>query len=150
MKKVLTILAIGTLLFATTTFAQTKGTKKFVKKAVKSTEKKSSFPAIDVIKSAEKIVVIAELPGVSKKDFNLEFIEGEQNYLELTGVKQDIKLNIKGKKIQSERYIGKFAKKINIKERIVKNKITAEFKNNVLIVTLPILKYQVKTTIKVK
>ncbi len=152
MKKLLIAFAVGSLLLTTSAFAQNKGKnlKKEVKTAAQKTKSNFLFPAVDVIKSAEKIVVIAELPGLTKKDFNLEFIEGEKNYLEISGIKPDIKLKVKGKKIQSERFVGKFVKKINIKERIVKSKISAEFKNNVLVVYLPILKYKVKNKIKVK
>ena len=155
MKKIIILFIAGLfLLTCSPVFAQqaARKSKAAVKKAaVKNAPvSKAVFPAVDIIKSAESYVLIVELPGVSSKNVNLEYIEGEQNYVELTGTKTDVSIKTKGKKITKERFIGKFSRKLNIADRIIKDKISAEFKDNILIVTLPILKYQVKTTIKIK
>ncbi|MCK5707248.1 MAG: Hsp20/alpha crystallin family protein [Candidatus Aureabacteria bacterium] len=155
-KLVLLFIAAVFLVSSAPAFAQQKSktakAKAKVKAAAKKeiTKQKNVFPVADVIKGNETYVVIAELPGVASKDINLEYIEGEKNYLEITGTKNNVALKVKGKKIVSERYLGKFSRKIDLGDRIVKDKISAEFKDNILIITLPILKYQIKTSIKIK
>ena len=153
MKKALILfVVISFILTCSTAFSQVKPKIDSVKKDAKAKVqvKKASFPAVDLIKSAESYVLIAELPGVSSKNITLEYIEGEKNYVELAGTKGDVALKTKGKKVQAERFIGKFNRKVNIADDIIKSKISAEFKDNILVVTLPIRKFQVKTSIKIK
>jgi HSP20 family molecular chaperone IbpA len=116
----------------------------------KAKDEKPVFPFADVVKTGETFVVICDLPGVLSKDVNIEYVEGEKNYLEITGTKNDVAAAGKGEKVAAERFTGKFSKRIELTEKIIKDKILAEFENNTLIITLPILKYQVKTTIKIK
>ena len=153
MKKRIVFLLVSVFVFTSTfAFAQSKPRIELAKKeAVKKVPApKVIFPSVDVIKTAESYILIIELPGLSSKDLSLEYIEGEKNYVELKGTKADVDIKAKGKKVIAERFVGKFDRKIDIADDVVKDKVTAEVKNSILIVTLPIRKYQVKTSIKIK
>ncbi|MBN1522292.1 MAG: Hsp20/alpha crystallin family protein [Candidatus Aureabacteria bacterium] len=152
MKKVFSVLLIGFFLMSSVAFAQEKAPEKKPEAQPKKEEKaaKAEFPSVDIVQTTESLILIAELPGLSSKDITVEYIEGEKNYVEISGTKGDVDLKVKGDKILTERHVGKFVRKVDVPERIVKDKITAEFKDSVLVITLPILKYQVKTSIKIK
>lgn len=156
-KLVVVVIAIVFAMTAVSVYAQEapKAIDKEVKSATgavtaKAKDEKPVFPFADVIKTAETFVVICDLPGVLSKDVNIEYVEGEKNYLEITGTKNDVAAAGKGEKVAAERFTGKFSKRIELTEKIIKDKIVAEFESNTLVITLPILKYQVKTTIKIK
>ena len=151
MKRFFTVFLTLIFLMSCSAFAEAKKAGNKAKpQAAKTSEVKSEFPSVDIVQTTESLILIVELPGISKKDISVEYIEGEKNYIEITGTKGDIKLKASGNKILSERHVGKFVRKIDIPERIMKDKITAEFENGILLITLPILKYQIKTSIKIK
>jgi len=71
-------------------------------------------PLVDVIDRDDEIDVLAELPGVEKKDIDLRFDGG------------DLIVSVPKK----------FHKQVHLKEKVDENKIKATYKNGVLSVTL--------------
>ena len=86
---------------------------------VKPTEQKLEVndmrePLIDVISRDKEIDVVAELPGVEKKNIDLRFEDG------------NLIISVPGK----------FQKKVLLNEKVDENKIDANYKNGVLSITL--------------
>ncbi|BAT72247.1 HSP20 family protein [Thermosulfidibacter takaii ABI70S6] len=92
------------------------------------------FPALDVYDEDDKIIVKAELPGVSKDDIEI--------------VVRDNELTIKGEKKKeeevkeenyyySERSFGKFVRTIRLPVEIKADEVKARFKNGILEIELP-------------
>jgi HSP20 family protein len=94
------------------------------------------MPAIDVSETPEKIVVTAELPGMMEKDVQVEF---EDDVLTLRGEKTEERKEGDGdKKFHLyERTYGSFRRSFSFPRMVNGEKITAEFTNGVLTVTLP-------------
>ncbi len=92
-------------------------------------------PAVDVYRDDERIVVTAEIPGVSRKDIDIEF--------------RDSQLVIKGNRVQSdnpgqtvyhriERRHGPFKRIITLNEPIEVDSIEATYQDGVLTILLPL------------
>jgi len=92
-------------------------------------------PLVDLHDEGERFVVTAELPGVDDKDIEVLVADGN---LTLRGEKrceyQDSHRQL------SERYYGRFERRIALPDGIDKNKVKASFRNGVLNVSLPTAK----------
>jgi len=98
------------------------------------TERVIKFPALDVYDEGDKIVVKAELPGLTKDDVEI--------------IVRDRELIIKGEKKKeeeikeenyyySERSFGKFSRTIRLPTDIKLDEVKAKFRNGVLEIELP-------------
>lgn len=90
-------------------------------------------PAIDVFETADRYVVSAELPGLSREQINLEMassrltIQGERVERTADGVRYH----------QVERGHGAFSRTFEFADAIDAGAVTAEFADGVLTITLP-------------
>ena len=90
-------------------------------------------PAIDVYETADRYVVAAELPGLTRDQINLEMasarltIQGERAGRPADGVRYH----------QVERGHGAFSRTFEFADPVDASAVTAEFTNGVLTVTLP-------------
>ena len=75
-------------------------------------------PLLDIIQTKKEVMVVIELPGVNKKDININVSNKE--------------LLVSAKKSNTL-----FSKKIDLPIKINKNKSSAVYKNGVLTITLP-------------
>lgn len=91
-------------------------------------------PAVDVADEGNAIRVSAELPGLDKKDFELEV---DEDRVILRGEKKETHEEKERDYYYSERRYGSFARTIPLPCTIDKDKATAEYKNGVLTVHLP-------------
>lgn len=91
-----------------------------------------TWPSVEVAENEREVRVTAELPGLEEKDVEV--------------LLQDRVLTIRGeRKVEredqerqfSERYYGRFERRIPLDVELEADKVTAEFKNGVLTVTLP-------------
>lgn len=90
------------------------------------------WPDIDVSESDKEVTVTAELPGLEEKDIELLLDDGA---LTLKGEKR---AESEDKERQlSERYYGRFERRIPLDAEVQADKAEARFKNGVLTVTLP-------------
>ena len=93
-------------------------------------------PAIDVVEKKEAYVLYAELSGVDVSKVDVSF---EQNILTIRGEKQtlpsagDAELRV----YAAERVSGSFERGIRLPEFVDGERISAEFNNGVLTVTVP-------------
>lgn len=90
------------------------------------------WPHIDMSETDKELTITAELPGMEEKDVELLLEDGA---LRLKGEKR---AESEDKERQfSERYYGRFERRIPLDAEIQADKVQARFKNGVLTVTLP-------------
>lgn len=91
------------------------------------------LPPIDLLETADKVVVKAEVPGVDPKEINISV---QDNILTIKGEKKEEKEE-KGKTFyRMERLHGSFSRSIDLPTSIDVNTIAAEYKNGVLEITM--------------
>jgi HSP20 family protein len=91
-----------------------------------------AWPKLEVTETDKQITVSAEIPGMEEKDVELLFDDG--NLI----VRGEMKSETEDKERQfSERFYGRFERRIPVGVDIDESKIEAQFKNGVLKVTLP-------------
>jgi len=90
-------------------------------------------PPVDVYETADQYVVTAELPGLSRDDIHIELREGE---LTIRGQRPTATIRPDAYH-RMERLQGPFARGFAFAEPIAGERITAEFHDGVLTVTLP-------------
>ena len=97
-----------------------------------SMSRMASWPHVEVIENDKDVRISAELPGLEDKD--VEILMGD-GVLTIRGEK---KSEVEDKeRAFSERYYGRFERRIPLAWEVEEDKIDASFKNGVLTVTLP-------------
>lgn len=93
---------------------------------------RSGWPSVDMTESDEAYTVVAELPGVEEKDVEVLLADDS---LTLRGEKR---LEHDDRRRQlSERYHGRFERRIALPSEVEQDKVQASFRNGILTVTLP-------------
>jgi HSP20 family protein len=92
----------------------------------------SGWPNVEIADSDKELRVIAEVPGLDEKDIELLLEDGA---LTLRGEKKS-ETEDRGRQF-SERFYGRFERRIGLGSEIDQDKVNASFKNGVLTVTLP-------------
>lgn len=98
---------------------------------------RSWVPALDVAERADAYLVLAELPGVSPEQVDVNF---EQNVLTIRGAKQasfDTATEGELRVFAAERTNGSFERSIRLPEFVDADRIDARFVNGLLTVTVP-------------
>ncbi len=91
-----------------------------------------SWPSLEISESEKEIRVAAEVPGLDEKDIEVLLEDG---VLTLRGEK---KSETEDKERQfSERYYGRFERRLALGQEVEQDHVAATFKNGVLEVTLP-------------
>jgi len=91
------------------------------------------LPALDLYQTNDDIVAVVELPGMRKEDIELSLhdgmltIGGERKEEGAEGVKT----------ARTERFVGKFRRSISLPTRVDASKVSANYKDGILSVTLP-------------
>lgn len=91
-------------------------------------------PAVDIVETDREITIKAELPGVEPKDVAITL---ENNVLTLKGHRESEKEVQKENYYRMERATGAFARSFAIPVSIDGDRVTADFKNGLLVITLP-------------
>ena len=98
-------------------------------------EREGFHPRTDMRETDEAVVVTVEMPGLEEKDFELYLTEG---FLTLKGEKRrEHEEKEEGAVHRVERGYGSFQRTIQLPCEVEADKATAEYRNGVLIVTLP-------------
>ena len=90
---------------------------------------------VDVKENGDSVVVHAELPGVSRDDIDVS-IDG--NVLTIRAEVKQYDAKTEGDKVlHSERYYGSVQRSFSLPSNIVQDKATADYKDGILVLTLP-------------
>jgi HSP20 family protein len=91
-------------------------------------------PAVDIIENERGIVIKAELPGIDPKNVAVTI---DNNVLTLKG-ERHVEKDAKNENFhRMERAYGVFARSFALPEHVDADKVTADFKDGLLTVTLP-------------
>ncbi|MFL6542853.1 MAG: Hsp20/alpha crystallin family protein [Chthoniobacterales bacterium] len=90
-------------------------------------------PALDVYQNNDNVVAMIELAGMKKEDIEISLHDG---MLTISGERKGESAQ-DDKAERSERFIGKFRRSITLPTRIDANKVSANYKDGILTVTLP-------------
>ena len=88
----------------------------------------------DIKQKGDKYLVEVDLPGFEKENINIELKDG---YLVISAHSESEQEDNETKYIHKEKFYGECSRSFYIGDDINKEDITAEFKNGILIVTVP-------------
>jgi HSP20 family protein len=91
-------------------------------------------PALDIVEKRDAYLVLAELPGVDRSQVDVNF---EQNVLTIRGTKGTEARSADVRVFAAERVGGKFERTIRLPQFVDGDKISAEFVNGLLTITVP-------------
>ena len=92
------------------------------------------YPSVDMFEKDDQVVIKAELPGLEKKDINLEINNG---VLTLKGERKYDNEVKEGNFYRREMSYGKFIRSFTLPAEVDANQIKAEFQNGLLTVEVP-------------
>jgi HSP20 family protein len=104
-------------------------------------------PAVDVVEDDEKVVVKAELPGLTDKDVDISVVD---NMLTIKGEKKQEEEKKEKGYHRLERSYGAFQRSIMLPTSVTSDKAKASFKNGLLEIELPKKEEAKPKQIKVK
>ncbi|HEY9840595.1 MAG: Hsp20/alpha crystallin family protein [Candidatus Sericytochromatia bacterium] len=94
----------------------------------------SNYPLVNLYNQEDKVLVVAEVPGVSKQDLEISFLDGA---LKLSGERKAPELGDKLAQLREERGFGRFEKSIRIPLEVNADEIRAQLNDGVLQIELP-------------
>jgi HSP20 family protein len=106
----------------------------FFSDRLEDTELTEWTPAIDIDEDNDAFVVIADLPGLTKKDISINI---KENMLTISGERKIEKKDENKNYCRSERRYGSFKRSFQLTDQVIADKISASFKSGVLTVTVP-------------
>lgn len=111
------------------------------------TETVPAKPTIDLIESDETIVVKTDLPGVNKKDINIELTEDKITI----SAKFEEEIEVEDVNyIKKERKYGEALRSVKLPATVIVEEASAKFKNGVLTVELPKVEVKKKFNVEIK
>ena len=94
----------------------------------------SAYPKVNVYEYDSKVGIVAEIPGLEKKDLTVEVEDGT---LTISGVKHHIKEDEGAKVLRRELKASSFKRNFEIGENLDGENIKAVFKNGILNIDIP-------------
>ena len=91
-------------------------------------------PVVDIFDKDENVVIKADLPGVDKKDIQVDL---KGRVLTLSGERSEEKEANGEGYYRKERAYGKFFRSFNLASDVMPDKINATYRNGVLHITIP-------------
>jgi HSP20 family protein len=92
------------------------------------------LPAVDILEKEGNLILRAEIPGVEEKDIDLKL---EGNVLTLKGEKKLQDEHERNDFHRMESFYGSFTRSFTLPETVDRDHIKAEFKNGILMITVP-------------
>jgi len=102
-----------------------------------SFERETDFtwsPRVDVNETDNEITIDVELPGIDKKDVKVEV---KDNILSISGERKNEKKTENAESRRVERHYGKFERTFGLPDTVEADKVSAKYKDGVLVLTLP-------------
>ena len=91
-------------------------------------------PLVDVKENSKSYILVADMPGVKKNNIEAKI---KENVLIIKGDKKLDDEKNKDDYHYSERKVGKFARSFKLPKSIIEDKISANFKDGSLTITIP-------------
>ena len=91
-------------------------------------------PALDVYEQKESFTVKAELPGMKKEDITVSLHDGS---LSISGERKSESKHEEAEVYRAERFFGRFQRTVTLPAPVAANKVSAQYKDGILTVTLP-------------
>lgn len=104
-------------------------------------------PHLNVSETDKQYEITVELPGMDAKDINIEFIDGD---LCISGEKKHEEEHDGKTFHRVERHYGRFCRRLTLASGVDQDKVSAEYKQGVLKVTVPKTETAVPKRIEVK
>lgn len=92
-------------------------------------------PNFEITQNKDHYLIRAELAGLNKKDITIETIE---NMIKISGERNNLNNKNSNNNLFSNIKYGSFTKSYRLPEDVLESKISAEMKNGVLNITIPI------------
>lgn len=90
-------------------------------------------PALDLYQNNDNVIARIELPGMRKEDIEISLQDG---MLTVSGERKSE--TSEGEKAErTERYVGKFRRSVSLPTQVDTNKVTANYRDGILTITLP-------------
>lgn len=90
-------------------------------------------PPLDLYQTSDNVVAVLEIPGIRKEDIDISLHDG---MLTIAGERQSQPVESENAE-RSERFSGKFRRSISLPARVDAGKVSASYKDGILLVTLP-------------
>jgi len=91
-------------------------------------------PALDMHEDKDNVVVVMELPGMKKEDIDISLHNGS---LTISGERKNEEKYGDAEVYRAERFVGKFQRSVTLPAPVSADKVTAQYKEGVLTITLP-------------
>ena len=91
-------------------------------------------PAIDLFEDKDNVIVKAELPGMKKEEIDVSLHEGT---LTISGERKSEREEKEGETYRSERFYGRFQRSVLLPGSVSVEKVSANYKDGVLTITMP-------------
>jgi len=101
-------------------------------------------PPVDIYETAEELIVLVEVAGMSKKSISVTI---ENNMLKISGIRSDYAPASKKRMHQMEIDYGKFERLIRISIPINADKTSAHYKEGFLRITIPKVQFKQKVLV---
>jgi HSP20 family protein len=92
------------------------------------------LPAVDILEKEGNLFLRVEVPGINEKDIDLKL---EGNILTLKGEKKLQNEKDRGNFHRMESFYGTFSRSFTLPDSVDRDQIKAEFKNGILMITVP-------------
>lgn len=92
-------------------------------------------PALDLYEEKDNLVVVLEVPGMKKDDFEIALHEG---VLSISGERRLEDRSEKASGYRTERFEGRFQRSVTLPKSVQADKVKASYKDGILTVTMPI------------
>ncbi len=99
-----------------------------------SEQKENWIPAVDIMEKDGNLILRAELPGMTEKQIDVKL---EGNTLTLKGERKIDNEDQKNNYHRVESFYGSFTRSFRLPETVDLEKISADYKNGVLTITIP-------------
>ncbi len=91
-------------------------------------------PALDVLQDRDSVYVKVELPGLKKDEIDISVHEG---MLSVSGERKQESEAGEAGSFRSERFFGRFHRSVALPATVDNSRVTASYKDGLLVVTLP-------------
>jgi HSP20 family protein len=91
-------------------------------------------PALDVFEDKDNVIVKAELPGMKKDEIEVSLHDGT---LSISGERKSENKFENAEVYRAERFVGRFQRSISLPTPVASDKVSAQYKDGILSITLP-------------